>query len=97
MIIKQYGRNTGKSKNFLELVEDNVYNFRTKYKNGFTNDEINQIKSQYIGLNQDKFNNAMIGNICMLIDDEVISYHYDVYNALKCGIENRNLTATEWD
>ena len=44
-----------------------------------------------------KFDDAMRGNTCMIIDDEIIHYHCDVYNAIICGSQNRNLNGWEWD
>ena len=47
--------------------------------------------------NTEKFEDAFYGNTCMIKDKQIISYHIDVLNALKCGIENRYINNYEWD
>lgn len=82
-------------------IEDSVYNYKTKYKEGFTNVEIEEfLKKKYskFNINMDKFSDAMMGNTCMLSQEkEVINHHCDVYKALLCGLENRGLRNYEWD
>ena len=74
-----------------------VYNFKTKNKEGFVQSEIDKLLSDYKGINMDKFNSAIYGNTCMIIDGEIVTYHCDVEMALICGIEGRDLTGWEWD
>ena len=45
----------------------------------------------------DKFYDALMGIICMVKNNEIITYHCDIEKALRCGIENRNLNIWEWD
>ena len=78
-------------------IHDLVYNYKTKYEYGFIQSEMMDIVSNFPDINMDKFENAMYGNTCMVIDDEIITYHCDLEKALYCGTENRNLTASEWD
>lgn len=74
-----------------------VYNYKTKHKYGFTNEEIKDILKKFPNINEEKFWDAFMGNTCMVIGNEVISYHCDVLVALKCGTENRGILPHEWD
>ena len=78
-------------------MKDKVYNFKTKHKQGFTNNEMKTLLEDYPDINMDKFNDAMTGNTCMVIDDEVVTYHCDVLTALRCGVENRDMKWHEMD
>lgn len=79
-------------------IKETVDSYKTKYKQGFTSSEVDDIvKTSYSDINMDKFNNALRGNTCMLIDNEIIFYHCDIIKALKCGVENRDLYPYEWD
>ena len=83
-----------------------VYDYPTKSEHGFTQSEINSLLSWFPTINMEKFDNAMMGNTCMIeqlqfgincISDFVIHYHCDVYKALLCGLENRDLKVGEID
>lgn len=84
-------------------IKDTVYNFKTDSKHGFKGDEINEllenIIKKYPNFNMEKFNDAFMGNTCMLDnkDNKIIYYHCDVLTAINCGIENREINTTEWD
>lgn len=76
---------------------EDVYNYPTKSPYGFTNEEMAELLKKYPNVNMEKFNNAMWGNTCMMIEGKIITYHCDVAKALQCGLENRDLTVDEWD
>ena len=85
-------------KNFARKnLKDYVYNYPTKHKQGFIKDDLEKILNEFPRVNMDKFNDAMMGNTAMLINNEIINYHIDVYHALLAGLENRNLTIGEFD
>ena len=85
-------------KKYYDEADKAVSEFKTKNEEGFTNDEMKELlKNNFEGINMDKFYNAMMGNTCMVIGDEIINYHCDVEKALRCGLENRDLTIGEWD
>ena len=84
-------------KDYNKKLEDLVYDYPTKYKEGFTGKEIEDIVSLFPELNHDKFNDALMGITCMVIDELTIIYHCDILIALRCGIENRDMTLEEWD
>ena len=76
---------------------ETVFNYKTKYKEGFTKEEIDSLLKNYPDINMDKFEDALMGITCMMIDDRMIVYHCDIDHAIKCGMENRRLTLLEWD
>lgn len=79
-------------------IEDKVYNYKTKYKQGFIESEIEEILKEYPGINMNKYNDAMMGNTCMVDkNDGLIIYHCDIVKAIICGLENRDLRFEEWD
>ena len=80
-------------------LEKLVYGFRTKHKEGFTDRELKRLLST-IGkdnINMEKYNSALTGITCMVIDEEMVIYHCDVLTALRCGMENRDIKSYEWD
>ncbi len=78
-------------------LEDRVYNYQTKHKEGFTKKELEKFVEKYATINMKKFNDAMMGNTCMIIDGEIVNYHRDVLTALRCGLENRDMHSYEFD
>ncbi len=84
-----------------EFIDVTMNNFPNKYAAGFTNDEIKElvtiIENAGITIHQDKLDDAMMGNTCSMIDNQIINYDIDVYRALVAAAENRGLTAFEWD
>lgn len=84
-------------------LEKKVYEYSTKFKEGFIAEEIDDLLSQYDTIDMKKFNNALMGNTCMVKYDEdkqmnqLINYHVDVLKALRCGLEGRDLYLHEWD
>lgn len=78
-------------------IEKRVRNFKTKYKAGFTQAEIDLLLNDFPEINMEKFN-ASLNNITVMgIKDETVFYRNDIIKALHCGIENRNLKPEEWD
>jgi hypothetical protein len=79
-------------------IEDIIYNYPTRYKEGFIQEEIDLLLSWFPTIKMDKFNEVMMGNTCKLSkDNEVINYHCDVLTALLCGLENRDIKPSEFD
>lgn len=78
-------------------IREKVINFPTKNKEGFVQREIDLLLKDYPDINMDKFNNALMGITCMVVDGEIVVYHCDIEKALVCGIENRGLYSWEWD
>jgi hypothetical protein len=81
----------------MESIGNKVYSFKTKHKEGFTDSEVEELLKDFPDINMDKFNDALMGNTCMMRDGEIIQYHCDILSALRCGIENRDLRVWEWD
>jgi hypothetical protein len=78
-------------------LRDEVYNFKTKNKEGFVQSEIDALIKEHIGINMKRFNDAMMGNTCLMRDGELVIYHCDVLTALRCGLENRDMHPYEFD
>ena len=81
----------------MKNIREKVYNFKTKNKEGFVQSEIDILLKDYPNINMDKFNSALMVITCIVIDGEAVIYRDDIENALRCGIENRNLRSWEWD
>jgi len=83
-----------------DKVKTVVYNFDKQYEIGFTNEEIDVLlKENYSNINMEKFENALNG-ITMYINPEThvgLIYDIDIVKGIICGIQNRELTAEEWD
>ena len=74
-----------------------VYEYPTKHKAGFLPDELKDIVSKFPKIHMNKFNDAMMGNTCAMIDNQLVIYPCDVLSALRCGTENRDQKIDEWD
>jgi hypothetical protein len=81
----------------LDDIKDFVYNFNTKHKSGFDKTDIEMLLKNYPKINMDKFNDALNGNTCKIIDDDTVMYHCDILTAIYCGIENRDIKGYEFD
>jgi hypothetical protein len=80
------------------LLYERVYNYKSKSDYGLIDTEIKDILKDYPNCNMEKYNSAMFGNTCMVDDNKnIINYYCDVYPAILCGMENRELTIDEWD
>lgn len=82
-------------KNIMTLKD--IYKYPTKHKEGFLQEEIELIILEFPSMNMEKFYEALVGNTCMVRDGKIITYHVDIYKAVLCGLENRNLNVSEWD
>jgi len=75
-----------------------IYEYPTKSEYGFTQKEIEELLKKLPKINMDKYNSAMMVNTCMLNENkEMINYHCDVYTAISCGLENRDMNWFEFD
>lgn len=74
-----------------------VYSWPCKNAGGYTQEEMDELLKKFPDINMEKFDKALMGNTCMLVEGETIRYHCDILKALRCGIENRDLHLWEWD
>jgi hypothetical protein len=76
-----------------------VYSYPTKHKEGFVDNETKELLKLFPDIKTDKFSSALTGITCMRDEKtkEFIIYHCDISHAIQCGLENRELTLTEWD
>lgn len=81
----------------MKEVTEKVYSFKTKHKHGFTNNELDILLKDFPNISMEKFENALMGNTCILIGGDVVKYHSDIEKALICGLQNRDLNVYEWD
>jgi hypothetical protein len=82
-------------------LEDKIYNYPTKYKEGFLYTEIQEVLKDYPNISMKHFDDGMLGNTCSAKMENnkltPVIYHCDVLKSLIAGIEGRNLTVEEWD
>ena len=84
-------------KKITEIIEgENWQDWRTN-KEGFTNVEVHIILNKFDNIVEKRVNNSFMGNTCMMIDNNMINYPWDVRTALICGIEDREETIWEMD
>ena len=81
----------------MKNIIEKVHNFKTKNEEGFIKSEIDTLLKDYPNINMDKFNSALRGNTCIMVDNEIVIYRCDIEKALRCGVENRSLRSWEWD
>lgn len=70
-------------------MKDAVYNFKTKYKEGFVNSELEELLKLFPLINREDFIKKFICNTCIIIDNEIVHYHEDVYYALLNSIKQQ--------
>ena len=81
----------------MDEIDKILNDFETKYKEGFTKEELNKLISFFPNINIKAFNNSLMGNTGPIINDEFLIYKHDAQLALRCGLENRDRTFTEFD
>ncbi len=79
-----------------QKLENKIFNYKTKYREGFIKSEIEQLLEE-LNINERRFYKALGVNTCMLIDGEVITYHTDILKGVICAKENREQNILEWD
>jgi len=78
-------------------IQEKVHHFKTTYKEGFVQVEIDMLLKEFPEINIKRFKEALKCITVMEINGETIFYRHDIIKALRCGIENRNLKPEEWD
>ena len=78
-------------------IREEVNSWLTKNKQGFTHDEYMKLLENYPEINMDRFWDALNGITCMSIDGETVVFHRDIELAIRCGMEDRSPTISEWD
>jgi len=63
-------------------LQDLVYNYKTKYKEGFTDLEIKRLLIQ-LKIDEESFNKSLGVNTCMIKDNQIITYHSDVFKTFR--------------
>ena len=78
------------------LVYNAVYQYKTKYKEGFIEDEVRDLLST-LNVSAEEFEAAFGVQTCLVVLKDIIYYHCDVHTALSCVIENRDIKPHEFD
>lgn len=82
-------------------LEDLVYNYPTRFKEGFIWEEqdviLKSLSEKYPDINMDKYDSVLTGITCTMNEGHLTIYHCDILQALICGIEGRDQTVEEWD
>jgi hypothetical protein len=79
-----------------EKIEKQVYEFQTKYTKGFIDSEITELLEK-LNINEKRFSKAMGVNTCIIIDEQVITFHVDIIKGIVCAIEDRGQDIFEFD
>jgi len=69
----------------IETISQRVNSYPTKYEEGFTQSEIDELLKEY-HIDMDRFNDAMMCNACAIVDGELVMYHCDVEMAIKYSV-----------
>jgi hypothetical protein len=85
------------SKKQYKEIENLVYNYPTKHKEGFIWEEQKELMSKFPEINKDKYFDVQRGITCISTTEGIVVFHCDVLQSLICGLENREQTAAEWD
>ena len=84
-----------------QALEDYVYNYPTRFKEGFIWEEqdklLKALSEKYPNINMEKYDSVLTGITCTMNEGRLTIYHCDILQALVCGIENRDQTIEEWD
>jgi len=93
-------KRTVKTKIDEKQLEELVYNYKTVSKHGFLFSEIQKLVKEDLKdyeFNWDRFDEAMMGNTCMMYESKIVNYHCDVLTGLLCGLQNRGKYGYEFD
>lgn len=66
-----------------------IYNYVSKYEDGFIESEIQDILSRYPEIDTDIFDNCLFGDTCAIIDGELVRYRTDISHAMVVALENK--------
>ena len=87
-----------KRKEVERKIEDILYGFKTKYQEGFTSSEIDDLLAKHFpSVKRDELNSNIGVVTYTSIDGETIIYGCDIVVALKCTISKRKQTVWECD
>jgi GTP1/Obg family GTP-binding protein len=79
-------------------IKDAVYNFATKNKEGFIQDEIDEILKLFPNINLQEFYDSMIGVTCIADkDNNTIIYHCDIEYALHNALRKNKINPIQFD
>jgi hypothetical protein len=74
-----------------------VYNFKTKHKEGFTKSEIEELLTNYPDITIEKLFEKIGVHTAMTINNDDITFHRDIEIGIRCCLDNRDVSISEWD
>ena len=74
-----------------------LYNYKTKYSEGFTNEEMLDLLTNFPTIKLEDFNKQLGVRTCAFIDEQTITYRHDIELAIRCCLENRDINSLEFD
>lgn len=74
-----------------------VNSFNTSFYEGYSKEDVKRLLEKFPHINKEKFDNALMGNTCVVVNEEMVMYRHYILTALRCGIENRDMYLWEWD
>lgn len=77
-------------------LENLVYNYPTKFKEGFRSKEIQVLISEF-GIDPPDFYKTLGTNTGMIKGGSFLTYHTDILRTFICLLEKREPTVFEWD
>lgn len=86
-----------KKKIATDQLHEKVYEFKTKYSQGFLKTEIKTLIKEFKGVTLKKMNEKLGGITVGSSPDGYLIYHCDVLTALHCILENRDMYQHEFD
>ena len=79
-------------------VNEIIDSFETLYPEGFLASEIEILLDRYKhSISKEHFNEALTRCTVMLKDNQIVIYHIDIINALRSGLNAREVPFEDWD
>ncbi len=77
-------------------IEQVVNSYKTKYKKGFTDDEMKSFVKEH-SLDKKKIGIALGTHTAIVINNKIITYRHDIIKAIRCVLEKRDERQEEFD
>jgi hypothetical protein len=78
-------------------LENMVYGYNTKYKEGFLPEEQQELLENFPSINLEEYYETLGVNTCIMKEGKFVTYHCDVLTAIVCSLERRDKRLEEWD
>lgn len=81
----------------VNFIQDIVYNYKTKNKEGYTSDEMIDLLKHFPDVTKEQLGEALGVRTVIEINNEMVTWKDDVELALNCIINKRKPTIYEFD